>query len=87
MKFECNYPEGFYSFENGVDVSNSQINQWIKECIDNLEKNKTSNVSSMSSGNTLVVVFRCYYKDNDPQYYYNVIVTKNYSEKDIDLDN
>ena len=35
MKFECNYPEGFYSFENGVDVSNSQINQWIKECIDN----------------------------------------------------
>lgn len=34
-----NYPEDFFDFGKGVDVSNATINEWIKELVEELENN------------------------------------------------
>lgn len=64
------YPEDFYDFSNGVDISDEEINKWIKECVRTLNETYT-NYTSISSGNTQVVVYRL---DEG----YEVIVSKDY---------
>lgn len=79
---KVNYPERFFSFKDGVDISNSQINAWIKDCIDKLEEDKSQNGYAISSGNTYVQVDRVALDDN--RYYYDVMVSKNYETFETD---
>lgn len=86
MKYECNYPEGFHNFYNGVDISDAEINGWIKKCIQNLEENIERTSSYISSGNTMVQVYRFYFDENSDRYYYTVYVSKGYYSKDVGLE-
>lgn len=86
MKFECTYPEEFYDYTNGLNISNEIINEWIKDCIDRLESNIENNHALISSGNTMVEVSRLYYDENDERYYYEVTVAKGYSQKSVGLE-
>jgi hypothetical protein len=71
------YPDDFFDFGNGVDISNDEINKWIKEMVDELEENNNCHSLGRSTGNTYVRVNR------DDCTKYRVLVTKNYQEKDI----
>lgn len=73
------YPNDFFDFNNGKNISDIEINKWIQECIDNLEKNKQSSSNSVSSGNTLVTVYRV----NDSYFKYKACVSKGYYEAEI----
>jgi len=72
------YPIDFYDFSNGVDVDDKTINKWIKRCIKELEKEPESNYYYISSGNTLVCVFRNSEEDYGK---YTVQVSKNYHKR------
>jgi hypothetical protein len=75
MEFKIpNYPEDFFDFSNGVDISNEMINKWIKEMISELEGNPVATSNGISSGNTYVKVNR----DNFGAY--SVTVAKDYQE-------
>ena len=71
------FPDDFYSFYDGVDISNEEINEWIQRCISDLETNG-GYCSSISSGNTTVTVHKFYYDDYSDDYYYDVRVSKGY---------
>lgn len=79
---KVNYPKRFFSFKDGIEISNSQINAWIKDCIDKLEEDKSQNGYAISSGNTYVQANRV--KMDDNRYYYDVMVSKNYETFEID---
>lgn len=68
------YPKDFYHYGNGAQISDSEINEWIKDCI---ERCKVGGYSSRASGNTMVTVVE--YEDG-----YEVYVSKNYSSTEID---
>lgn len=71
------YPKDFYDFSNGVDVDDKTINKWIKRCVEELEKEPECNYYYISSGNTLVCVFRNCEEDYGK---YTVQVSKNYHD-------
>lgn len=71
---KVNYPNRFFSFENGKGISDDEVNEWIQICIDELEKNKNEDYHYRSSGNTQVIVWRI--KVSDREYYYEVEVNK-----------
>ena len=53
------YPNGFYGFNNGNDISNEEIINWIKKCFLNaktemLAKDISGSFNNMASGNTEV---------------------------------
>lgn len=75
------YPNDFFSFADGVDISNDQINDWIKSCIDRLEKSN-GNMTSTSSGNTLVRVIRMDREEAPVKY--EIEAVKSYSEARVE---
>lgn len=75
---EIKFPEGFDSFENGVEISDKQINKWIKEALTNLKKESENSFYEISSGDTAVIVLK--YEDNT----YSVYVCKGYYQITID---
>jgi hypothetical protein len=86
MNFDVKFPYGFYNFHNGVDISDDEINNWIKKCIDQLENDKEESYASIASGNTMVIVKRYYdynYEEDENRYNYEIIVTKGYWEEII----
>jgi hypothetical protein len=78
------YPDDFFSFKIGVDISDDQINEWIEKNIQYLEENKKVNLAGTASGNTFVRVTRFYpYEDNFDTYEYQVVVAKGYSSANV----
>lgn len=73
------YPQDFYSFENGVPIKDTEINQWIKECINDLDKN--NDCASRSSGNALVFA----YKSDEESLMAEVVVAKNYQVTEVEI--
>lgn len=71
------YPEEFIDFGKGMNVSNEEINEWIKELIEELENNPKVYGVGKSTGNTYVKV------DRDEIGKYRIFVTKNYQEKTL----
>ena len=72
------YPEDFYSFENGVDIKEDDINKWINESVQRLESSpdrEEETVLYTASGNALVAVLR----DGDM---FHVVVAKKYWDGD-----
>lgn len=73
------YPQNFYSFENAVSVKDSAVNEWVKECINDLDKD--TDFSYRASGNTIVFA----YKSDESLPAATVIVAKNYQETDVKI--
>lgn len=67
------FPECFYNFNNGIDVLNDDINNYIKKCINHLKNEDDGEFCFMGTGNTIVEVF----KQEDG---YTVHVCKGYYE-------
>ena len=83
---EVEYPKEFYSFANGVDISNPEINRWIRECFETLRlqilKDPTKSHHSYSgSGNTIVILWA--YPQSDGTFEVEFTVSKNYSTYSI----
>ena len=76
-KDNIRFPASYYAFEDGIDITDEEINKWVRECIECLEKNPEQPYKYIGSGNTFAVVFN--FEDE-----YNIIVTKNYFETYID---
>lgn len=72
------YPEGFYSFKDGLDKSDEEIRKLIKETIEHY-KQSNFGYSMCATGRVLVAVFQ---SDKDNIDDYQVIVTKDYSSLD-----
>lgn len=73
------YPQDFYSFENGVPVKDAEINEWIRECVNDLDKN--NDYASRSSGDSLV--FAC--KNDEESHTAEVVVAKNYHVTEVEI--
>ena len=77
------YPEGFYSFKDGLDKSDEEIRKLIRETIEHY-KQSNCGYSMCATGRVLVAVFQ---SDKDNIDDYQVIVTKDYSSLDsMELD-
>lgn len=73
------YPQDFYSFENGVPIKDAEINEWIKECVNDLDKN--IDYAARSSGDTLVFA----YKSDQYSHMAEVVVAKKYQETEVEI--
>lgn len=77
------YPEAFYSFKDGLDKSDEEIRELIRETIEHYKQNNCG-YSMCATGRVLVAVFQL---DKDNIDDYQVIVTKDYSSLDsMELD-
>jgi len=72
------YPQDFYDYSNGLKISEEEINSWINECIEKLSVNESQSSYSISTGNTMVEVYKV--ETSKDNYDYAVIVCKNYQE-------
>ena len=50
------YPDKFFDFSKGVDVSNKEINQWIDQLLKDVDALEIGQSASISTGNTKVEV-------------------------------
>ena len=83
---EVNFPEEFYSFADGVDIADIEINRWIGECFESLrlqflEDPTKGHHSYIASGNTMVILWG--YPQDDGTFDVTINVSKNYSTYDI----
>lgn len=73
------YPKDFFSFVNGVSLKDNEINNDIKECLNDLDKD--TDFSYRASGDTIVFA----YKSDESLPAATVVVTKNYQETDVKI--
>lgn len=73
------YPKDFYSFANAVLIKDDEVNKWVKECINDLDKG--ADFSYRASGDT--IVFTC--KSDESLPVAMVIVAKKYQETDVKI--
>lgn len=72
------FPRHFIKIgENAVEISDKEINKYIKECINWLEKNPNESFRYIGTGDSFVVVF-----NHEDEYY--ILVAKNYFDSYID---
>jgi len=68
------YPDVFFDFSEGVDISEEKIRNWLMEVKEELEaNNKERDFTYIKSGNTVVIGF----KEDDQ---YEFVVCKDYKE-------
>lgn len=73
------YPKDFYSFENAVSIKDTEINEWIKECINDIGKD--SDFSYRASGDTIVFA----YKSDRDLPAATVVVAKKYQDAEVKI--
>lgn len=73
------YPKDFYSFANAVPIKDDEVNKWVKECINDLDKD--TDFSYRASGDTFVFA----YKSDEDLPAATVVVAKNYQETDVKI--
>lgn len=73
------YPQDFYSFANAVPIKDDDVNEWVKECINNLDKD--TDFSYRASGDTIVFA----YKSDEDLPAATVMVAKKYQEADVKI--
>ena len=73
------YPKDFFSFVNGVSLKDNEINNDIKECLNDLDKD--TDFSYRASGDTIVFA----YKSDESLPAATVVVAKNYQETDVKI--
>ena len=73
------YPIHYYNFEGGVDISDEEIDAWVKECIKKFDPdNENDCVRCIGRGNTMVFVFKMVDE-------YEIYVCKNYQETSLSI--
>jgi hypothetical protein len=72
------FPKHFYRFENGVDIPDREIQDWVRRCLQQAEESNEpyGYFFHTGSGNSMVILMG--YEDE-----YNIIVAKNYYELNI----
>ena len=50
------YPKDFFSYSDGVPAKDAEINKWVKECLNDLDKN--TDYSYRASGDTIVFAYK-----------------------------
>jgi len=73
------YPKDFFSYADGVPIKDTEINKWVKECINDLDDDIT--YSLRASGDTVVFA----YKSDEDAPEATVIVAKKYQETDVKI--
>lgn len=73
------YPRDFFSSVNGVPLKDNEINNDIKECLNDLDKD--TDYSYRASGDTMVFAF----KSDESLPAATVIVAKKYQETDVKI--
>ena len=73
------YPKDFYSFANAVPIKDDEINEWARECLNDLDKD--TNYSYRASGDTMVFAF----KSDESLPAATVIVAKKHQETDVKI--
>jgi hypothetical protein len=73
------YPRDFYSYADGVSVKDTEINEWVKGCISDLDKD--TDFSYRASGDAIVFA----YKSGEDLPAATVIVAKQYEETDVKI--
>lgn len=68
------YPTHFFSYKNGVEITDEQVNKWIREAASEL--NKDVDYHFISGGDTLVIALKT--EENSSEC--SVFVCKKYSE-------
>lgn len=68
------YPKDFFSYADGVPVKDTEINKWVKDCINDLDKD--TDYAFRASGDTMVFA----YKSDADVPSATVIVAKKYQE-------
>lgn len=57
-KKDLQYPSDFYSFSNGSKVTEEETNNWIQECLDEIDLDKDYDSYILASGDTKVQVIK-----------------------------
>jgi hypothetical protein len=73
------YPKDFYSFKNAVPIKDDEVNKWVEECINDLDKD--TDFSCRASGDTFVFA----YKSDEDLPAATVVVAKKYQEADVKI--
>lgn len=73
------YPKDFFSYTDGVPIKDTEINKWVKECVNDLNDDTT--YSLRASGDTVVFA----YKSDEDAPEATVIVAKKYQETDVKI--
>lgn len=73
------YPKDFYSFEKAVFIKEDEINKWVRECVNDLDKD--TDFSYRASGDAIVFA----YKSDEDVPAATVVVAKNYQEADVKI--
>lgn len=76
------FPKKFYSFKDGVDISNEEIENKINEMIDKMETYSDFWNMNWATGNTAIFINKYWYDDKETEYYYSINVCKNYWNRD-----
>lgn len=73
------YPKHFSSYVNGKNIKDAEINQWIKECLNDL--NKEVDYSYHASGDSLVIAL----KTDESLHTAQIVVAKKYQETEVEI--
>lgn len=60
-----NFPQHYYDFSNGRNISNEEINQYVKICIDSLRNSTDKNLYHVSTGTGDTAVHVNRYDDDE----------------------
>lgn len=85
-KVTFNYPELYTDFADGLNVEDSEINEWVQESLERAvnklyKNNLDESFSTCSSGNTKVFVEVYRHKENKAKISVSVSVSQNYKIK------
>lgn len=73
------YPKDFYSFTNAIPIKDDEVNKWVKECINDIDKD--SDFSYRASGDTIVFA----YKSDGDLPAVTVVVAKKYQDAEVKI--
>ena len=73
------YPKDFFSYSDGVPIKDTEINKWVKECVNDLDDD--TSYSLRATGDTVVFA----YKSSEDASEATVIVAKKYQETDVKI--
>lgn len=67
------FPQDFHYPKDAVPVKHKRVQEWIRECVKELEENEDCQYHFIQSGDTKVTVYRLHPEDG----LYEIIVSKN----------
>lgn len=76
---KISYPKDFFSYETGSHISDTELNKWIQQCVDDLDQE--TDYSFRASGDTIVFA----YKSDEDVSAATVMVAKKYQECDVKI--